>query len=239
MSTISSVKMFSYDFHIHTALSPCGDMDMTPNNIVNMAKLLELDAIVISDHNSIGNAEAAMKVGERIGQCVMPGMEVETAEAVHVLTIYPSLDRAKSVAEAVYDALPDIKNKPELFGYQAFMDEWDNIVGYEDKLLISSTSITLNELMYMVKAVGGIFIPAHVDRHSYSILMNLGFIPEDLAVDGIEFSKNVRSIDEYLSNRPDLKGYKIFRNSDAHYLEDISEPVNFLGLDRIDELFNK
>lgn len=239
MSTISSVKMFSYDFHIHTALSPCGDMDMTPNNIVNMAKLLELDAIVISDHNSIGNAEAAMKVGERIGQCVMPGMEVETAEAVHVLTIYPSLDRAKSVAEAVYDALPDIKNKPELFGYQAFMDEWDNIVGYEDKLLISSTSITLNELMYMVKAVGGIFIPAHVDRHSYSILMNLGFIPDDLAVDGIEFSKNVRSIDEYLSNRPDLKGYKIFRNSDAHYLEDISEPVNFLGLDRIDELFNK
>ena len=238
MTTISSVRMLSYDFHIHSALSPCGDMDMTPNNIVNMAKLLELDAVAVSDHNSIGNAEAAIKVGKRIGQCVIPGMEVETAEAVHVLTLYPSIDRARPVAEAVYAALPDIKNKPELFGQQAFMDEWDNIAGYEDKLLISSTSITLNELLYMVRDVGGIFIPAHVDRHSYSILTNLGFIPDDLPIDGIEFSKNVRSVDEYLSNRPDLKGYKILRSSDAHYLEDISEPVNFLNISQVNELFN-
>ena len=112
--------MLSYEFHIHSALSPCGDMDMTPNNIVNMAKLLGLDAVAVTDHNSIGNAVSAMKVGERVGQCVIPGMEVETAEAVHVLTLYPSIDRAKPVADAVYSALPDIKNKPELFGKQAF-----------------------------------------------------------------------------------------------------------------------
>lgn len=230
--------MLSYDFHIHSALSPCGDMDMTPNNIVNMAKLLGLDAVAVTDHNSIGNAVSAMKVGERVGQCVIPGMEVETAEAVHVLTLYPSIDRAKPVADAVYSALPDIKNKPELFGKQAFMDEYDNIVGYEDRLLLSSTTITLGELLYIVKDVGGLFIPAHVDRHSYSILTNLGFIPEDLNVDIIEMSKNVADIDEYLNNRPDLRGIRILRNSDAHYLEDISEPVNFLNIKNPSEIFD-
>lgn len=230
--------MLSYDFHIHSALSPCGDMDMTPNNIVNMAKLLGLDAVAVTDHNSIGNAESAMKVGGRVGQCVIPGMEVETAEAVHVLTLYPSIDRAKPVADAVYSALPDIKNKPELFGKQAFMDEYDNIVGYEDRLLLSSTTITLGELLYMVKDAGGLFIPAHVDRHSYSILTNLGFIPEDLNVDIIEMSKNVADIDEYLNNRPDLRGNRILRNSDAHYLEDISEPVNFLNIKNPSEIFD-
>lgn len=236
-TTISSAKMISYDFHIHSALSPCGDMDMTPNNIVNMAALLGLNAIAVSDHNSIGNAEAAIKVGERIGVRVLPGMEVETAEAVHVLTLYPDIERARPVAEAVYSALPNIKNKPELFGQQAFMDDMDNIIGYEERLLISSTSIDLDELMYMVKEAGGIFVPAHVDRHSYSILMNLGFIPENLEVDGIELSKGVRDADEYLSNRTDLKGYKIFRNSDAHYLEDISDPINFLDIDNPTDLF--
>jgi len=213
-------------------------MDMTPNNIVNMAKLLGLDAVAVTDHNSIGNAESAMKVGERVGQCVIPGMEVETAEAVHVLTLYPSIDRAKPVADAVYNALPDIKNKPELFGKQAFMDEYDNIVGYEDRLLLSSTEITLSELLYMVKDAGGLFIPAHVDRHSYSILTNLGFIPEDLSVDIIEMSKNVADVDEYLNNRPDLRGIRIMRNSDAHYLEDISEPVNFLNIKSPSEIFD-
>ena len=103
--------------------------------------------------------------------------------------------------------------------------------------MISSTSIDLDELVYMVKDVGGIFVPAHVDRHSYSILVNLGFIPENLEVDGIELSKGVRDEEEYINNRPDLTGYKVFRNSDAHYLEDISDPVNFLDIDNPIDLF--
>ena len=90
--------MFSYDFHIHSALSPCGSMDMTPGNIVNMAKLLEIDAIAVTDHNTIGNAEAVMKAGKSIGVSVVPGMEVETSEGVHVLTLYPDLERAREVS---------------------------------------------------------------------------------------------------------------------------------------------
>lgn len=237
MTIINSAAMLSYDMHIHSALSPCGDMDMTPNNIVNMAALLGLDVIAVTDHNTIGNAEAAMLVGKRAGVRVIPGMEVETIEAVHVLTLYPDIQSAQSVAESVYNALPDIKNKPDIFGMQAYMDEWDNILGYEEKLLISSAQLDLAELFELVRAAGGVFVPAHVDRHSYSILSNLGFIPKELPVEWIEFSKMTDDIVSYVKNRPDLKDYKILRNSDAHYLQDISEPEHFLNISSVEELF--
>lgn len=229
--------MIYYDFHIHSCLSPCGDMDMTPNNIVNMAFLSGLNAIAVSDHNSIGNARACMQVGKACGVTVIPGMEVETAEEVHILTLYPSLDAAEEAFREVYKNLPTIKNRPEIFGEQVYMDCGDNIVGYEEKLLISPTSLSMNRLFDVVKSVGGLFIPAHVDRHSYSVLTNLGFIPDDLDIKHIEVSKNVEDLLAYLGSRPDLSGYKIFRNSDAHYLADIAEKNAYLDLEHVSELF--
>lgn len=229
--------MIRYDFHMHSALSPCGDMDMTPNNIVNMAMLNGLDAIAISDHNTVGNVAAAMRVGEKVGVTVVPGMEVATAEEVHILTLYPSLDAANYVAEKVYAALPDITNQPDILGMQAQMDDQDNITGYEEKLLISACQLTLDELFYFVMETGGIFVPAHVDRHSYSILTNLGFIPDNLDIRWIEVSKHVTDLPAYLSNRPELKGYQILQNSDAHYLEDISQEGALLS-GSLDDLFH-
>lgn len=231
--------MIYYDFHIHSALSPCGDKDMTPNNIVNMAAIIGLDAIAISDHNSVGNVRAAMKVGEQVGVKVLAGMEVETAEEIHVLTLYNTIDAAEEVAKIVYDALPDIKNRPEIFGNQYYMDEEDNIVGEEEKLLISPTTIQVEDLAKLVKGVGGLVFPAHVDRHSYSILTNLGFIPEDLDIDGIEISKKVGDIDAYIGSRPDLAKYRYIRNSDAHYLTDIAERDAFIKENNINELFER
>lgn len=231
--------MIYYDFHIHSALSPCGDKDMTPNNIVNMAAIIGLDAIAISDHNSVGNVRAAMKVGEQVGVKVLAGMEVETAEEIHVLTLYETIEAAEEVAKKVYDALPDIKNRPEIFGNQYYMDENDNIVGEEEKLLISPTSIQVEDLAMLVKSVGGLVFPAHVDRHSYSILTNLGFIPENLILDGIEISKKVGDVDAYIESRPDLKQYRCIRNSDAHYLTDIAEKDAFIVENSITELFQR
>lgn len=226
-----------YDFHMHSALSPCGDMDMTPNNIVNMAKLIGLDAIAVTDHNSIGNVRSAMKVGESVVLKVVPGMEVETNEEVHILTLYPDISAAEYVAEIVYSRLPDIPNKPEIFGAQAFMDEADNVVGYEDKTLISSADISINELFGYVEEAGGIFIPAHVDRHSYSVLTNLGFVPDDIDIRYIEVSRRTTDVAAYLESRKDLKRYGILRNSDAHYLEDIGEPDEELPDDIFKILF--
>lgn len=229
--------MIYYDFHIHSALSPCGDNDMTPNNIVNMAAISGLDAIAVSDHNAVGNVKAAMEVGKACGVSVIPGMEVETAEEVHILTLYPSLEAAESVAKKVYESLPDIKNRPDIFGEQRLMDAQDNIVGYEEKLLISPTSLSINTLFDMVNEVGGLFIPAHVDRHSYSVLTNLGFIPEELDIKNIEVSKRIDDLAAYLDSRPELKKYHAFRNSDAHYLENISQRDESIDVERVSDIF--
>lgn len=229
--------MIYYDFHIHSCLSPCGDKDMTPNNLVNMAMLSGLDTIALSDHNSIGNVSSCIEVGKSCGVTVIPGMEVETAEEVHILTLYPSFDAAEEVYKEVYKNLPNIKNRPEIFGEQIYMDSEDNITGYEEKLLISPTSLSINRLFDMVKSAGGLFIPAHVDRHSYSVLTNLGFIPDDLDIKQIEVSKYVNDLEAYLGSRPDLADYFIFRNSDAHYLADIAQKNYFIDIENISELF--
>lgn len=210
---------------------------MTPNNIVNMAALLGLNAIAVSDHNAVGNVKAAMDVAKEVGITVIPGMEVETEEEVHILTLYPSLEAAETVANEVHKKLPPIKNRPEIFGQQVFMDKEDNITGYEDKLLISPCAMSMNYLFDVVKSVGGIYIPAHVDRHSYSVLTNLGFIPDDIDIKNIEISRMTEDVDAFLSAREELKKYNIYRNSDAHYLQDMREAEAFLNISDISELF--
>ncbi|MBR4172884.1 MAG: PHP domain-containing protein [Clostridia bacterium] len=229
--------MVYYDFHIHSALSPCGDEDMTPNNIVNMAKLCGLDAIAVSDHNSVKNVPAVIEAGKSVGITVVPAMEVETEEGVHILTLYPSLEAAKEVGDIVYDALPDIKNRAEIFGRQLIMDSDDNITGIEEKLLISPTSLSINSLFDAVKSVGGLFVPAHIDRHSYSILTALGFMPQDIDIKIVEVSQNTTDLAAYLESRPELKKYKILRNSDAHYLQNISEKSASLDIKSAFEIF--
>jgi len=229
--------MIYYDFHIHSCLSPCGDQDMTPNNIVNMAMLLGLNAIAVSDHNTVGNVKAAMEVAKEVGITVIPGMEVETEEEVHILTLYPSLEAAEVAASEVYKKLPAIKNRAEIFGEQVFMDKDDNITGYEERLLISSAGMSMNYLFDVVKSVGGIYIPAHVDRHSYSVLTNLGFIPDDIDIKNIEISRMTQDVDAFLSARDELKKYNIYRNSDAHYLQDMKEAEAYLNISEVSELF--
>ena len=229
--------MIYYDFHIHSALSPCGDNDMTPNNIVGMAKVTGLDAIAVTDHNTVSNVRAAMKVGEEMQIKVLPGMEVETEEEVHILTLYPTVEAAEYAAAEVYKKLPDIKNKPEIFGEQQIIDEEDNVTGYEEKLLLSAAALSLDSLFDLVKTAGGLFIPAHVDRHSYSVLTNLGFMPDYLDIRYIEVSKRVEDVKSYTESRSELKKYNVLRDSDAHYLQDISQKEAFLDFDDIGKLF--
>lgn len=229
--------MIYYDFHLHSALSPCGDADMTPNNIVGMAKIIGLDAIAVTDHNTVGNVRAAMEVGRELGVTVVPGMEVETAEEIHILTLYPSIEAAEYAAKEVYDHLPMIKNRPDIFGEQCFMDSEDNITGYEEKLLLTATTLSYNSLFDLVGTAGGLFIPAHVDRHSYSMLTNFGFMPDDVDIKYVELSKRVEDVQGYLESRSELKKYKLFRDSDAHYLTDLSERVNLFEIDNVSEIF--
>ncbi len=213
-----------YDLHIHSALSPCGDGDMTPNNIVNMAMICDLNMIAVSDHNTTGNVEAVMRVGEKAGITVVPSMELETAEEIHVLCLFPTLEAARAFdADQVAPALPPILNKPEIFGNQHLMDEEDRIIGEEQRYLINATSISLDGLPALVESYGGVAVPAHIDKQTKSLVGNFGMVGEYMGFRSFELSRNLP--ENFLIATPGLgnRPYRYVHDSDAHYLEDIGE----------------
>ena len=209
-----------YDFHLHSALSPCGDGDMTPNNIVNMAKIMGLDVIALTDHNSCKNCRAAINVGENAGLTVIPGMELCTAEEVHVVCLFPEISAAEEFSEYIKTTVPPIKNKPSVFGEQLIMNENDEVTGVEETLLVTASSLGINRVCETVSKFGGFSFPAHIDRSSYSIISNLGAIDESLGFTAAEIF--VISKEGVLKEKhPFLNTVPILSSSDAHYLENM------------------
>ena len=219
-----------YDLHIHSCLSPCGDMDMTPANIVGMAKLKELDVIALTDHNTCRNCEAAMKVGEAYGVLVIPGMELTTQEEVHVVCLFPDLPSAIGFDAYVYEKLQKIKNKPEIFGRQVLMNEDDEELSEEEYLLINATDISFDKVNAAVKKFGGLMIPAHIDKTSNGLLPTLGFVPDGSDFVCAEVAKREK-LPEILEKFPYFKNCKIISDSDAHYLENINERINSIDVE--------
>lgn len=231
--------MAYYDFHIHSALSPCADEDMTPNNIVNMARLKGLSMIAVTDHNSCGNLRAVMQVAAN-DPLVLPGIEIETAEEVHILGYFPSLAQAEAMEKVVKEHLPFIPNRPEIFGRQLYMDADDTVTGEEEGLLVTATTLGVADVFSVVQNLGGVAVPAHIDRGSYSILSNLGFLPPELAIRTVEITaKNRARLEER------YKSLTILTSSDAHYLGDIAEMEQYIYISTkttqeiLDKLTNK
>lgn len=229
-----------YDLHIHSCLSPCGDDDMTPNNIVNMAMINGLDLIALTDHNTTRNCAAAMAVGREVGVLVVPGMELTTAEDIHVVCLFPSIETAESFDRYVYGCLPPIPNRAKIFGEQLLCDSEDNVVGKEERLLITATSIGLDTVPELVDSYGGVAFLAHIDRKSNGALAILGSLSEDLGFSLAEVSKLSRPAD-YADRFPFL-GF--VGDSDAHRLTDIAEsggdnelPVDFESAENVVEYF--
>ncbi|MCX7710130.1 MAG: PHP domain-containing protein [Clostridia bacterium] len=220
------------DLHIHTALSPCGDNDMTPNNIANMAFLKGLDIIAITDHNSVKNCEAVINCACKKGIVVVPGMEVETKEEVHVVCLFPTLEEAKKMQEIVYSALPVRENREEIFGQQLVLDDEDNPLEQERRFLITAADISVDDVFSKVEELGGVAIPAHIDRESYSIISNLGMIPDYLNITCVEISK-MCSCESFQIQHPYLDRYSFIRSSDAHYLWDILERESFIEVEEL------
>ena len=212
------------DLHIHSALSPCAQDDMTPNNIVNMSLIKGLDAIAITDHNSCDNVGAAMKVaGSEI--VVLPGMELQSREEVHILCYFASLSDLKTFESFVRPYFQPSLFDPLMFGRQLIMDENDEITGEREELLISSIDLSIDEIVPEVRRLGGVAVPAHIDRPSFSIISQLGFIPPELGFKTFEISALG------LTSFPrDEKAFYI-SSSDAHYLENILERESFLSVE--------
>lgn len=218
------------DLHIHSALSPCSDDEMTPNNIVNMALIKELDFIAVTDHNSAENVEAAVRCAAGKDIIVVPGMELETCEEVHLVCLFPSVETAWEMQQAVYNALPDRKNREDIFGRQLMMNAQDEVVGHLDKLLLVATALSVDEVFEMAARMGAVVIPAHVDRDSFSMLSNLGSVPEYLPIRYLEISRQAEG-NGFKQNNPLVSGYDFLRSSDAHHLGDILERESFLELE--------
>ncbi len=207
-----------YDFHIHSALSPCGDADMTPNNIVNMARVAGLDIIALTDHNSCQNCPALLEAAQRVGLPALAGMELCTREEIHVVCLFPCLCHALDFDRYVYEHLPDIQNKPEIYGEQCIMDADDNIIVTEHKLLLNATDIPIDGLSSFVSGFHGVCFPAHIDKTSYSALSVLGFLTPDMGFTAAEVAYPTR----FTPASPLVpEGMRILTNSDAHYLWDI------------------
>ena len=212
-----------YDFHIHSCLSPCGDDEMTPQNIVGMAALAGYNVIAVADHNSTRNCKAVMEVAEQMGLLAVPAMELTTREEVHVLCLLPNLDMAEQFGRYVYAKLPNIKNRADIFGRQLCMDAKDRIVEEEDKLLLSATDIGIYEVYDLVKYYGGTAIPAHIDRNSFSVISNLGFYDDAMQFPAVELTANC-DIQFFKQTHNILLPHIV--NSDAHTLEQIPDAVN-------------
>ncbi|MDK2918014.1 MAG: 3,5-nucleoside bisphosphate phosphatase [Candidatus Petromonas sp.] len=222
-----------YDFHIHTALSPCGDRDMTPNNIVNMATIKGLDAIAITDHNTVRNCLPCVEVAKKTDLTVIPGMEIQTKEEVHLLCMFRNIETAILFEKAIDSHMIKLQNNPKFFGKQLIFDKYDNVIGEEKRLLSSSVNMSINEVFHTLSDMGGIVIPAHIDKKAYSIISNLGFMPMDLGITTVEFSKGCNK-EKFIKSNNYIKKYRIIRNSDAHYLGDISERTNYLNVKKKD-----
>ena len=213
------MKNYNIDLHIHSVLSPCASLVMTPANILRKANKVGLDIISITDHNSAKNVEVTIKLAEKYDITVIPGMEVESSEEIHLLCFFPELKKLLKWQKIVYKNLPDLENDEEYFGYQLITDRNDKYKDREKRMLATAVNLSISQIVNKVENLRGIVIPSHIDK-SYGIIKNLGFIPEDLNFNVLEISKNT-DITALKKRNPYLKNYKLIKNSDSHYLDNI------------------
>ncbi len=216
-----------YDLHIHTALSPCADDEMTPNNIVNMAQICGLDVIAVTDHNSTDNCEAVIKAAKDTPLTVLCGMELCTNEEIHVVCLLPDVESAKYFGNYVKSRTPKIDNRTDIYGRQLILDSEDNVIGEEKTLLLTAADISISNLHHILYHYGGVAVPAHIERESYGILSVLGDIPIDCFFDTAEV-RHSTIFNERDDSRRIKEAFKIITNSDAHNLLSINEAENEL-----------
>lgn len=224
------MNYFNADLHIHTCLSPCGDEDMSPRNIIRIAIERNMQIIAITDHNSTRNVGVCVEFGKREGIFVIPGCEVNTSEEVHCLCYFPDLQVLDEFQHYLDSHMADVKNDPDKFGYQVAVDENDVIIYEEERSLFTGISDGIDNLAEEVHRLGGLFIPAHIDRPVNSIFSQLGFIPPGLKYDALELSKYTFP-DDFEKLYPELAGEYFLQNSDAHYTDDIAKAYNKLEME--------
>ncbi len=214
------MKTFRAELHVHTVLSPCAEIEMLPPLIVMEALDLGIQVLAITDHNASGNAQAVMQAAQGTGLTVLPGMEIQTREEVHSLCLFDSLDQARTWQAIVDQKLPDQKNRADYFGDQLFVDQNGDFVAREERLLLTSADLSLEEAWRQVNDLGGLFIPAHVDRKANGLIPLLGFVPADIPWEALEISRHLKP-SQAAHVFPQLEGFPLIQDGDAHRLNEL------------------
>lgn len=225
------MNKYRADLHMHTVLSPCGDLEMSPANIVQKARERGIDILGITDHNSTLHAPLIKDLAAKEGIMVLMGAEVTTKEEVHCLCFFENEELLAEFQSYLNQFLPKIKNDTDKFGYQVVVNEEEEIIDEVDCLLISGLNQSIEEIEQKVHSLNGLFIPAHINKTVNSIISQLGFLPPDLRVDALEISLHVKK-SEFLKKNKYLSKYNFIQSSDAHYTENIGNAWTNFYLER-------
>jgi predicted metal-dependent phosphoesterase TrpH len=212
-------RLIKTDVHLHTCLSPCADITQSPARVVKRAFECGLDLIFITDHNTIANVKAAMIAAESYsGLKVYPGMEITTREEVHLLSFFENLANAGNTQEYLHKYLPDAYYEKEKED-QIIANEFDEVEGFYDKSLFSAVDLSIDEIIDLIHQNNGLVIAAHIDRQSFSVISQLGFIPDEIKLDAVEISPNM-SLEKAKEVFKEYSGkYKFIKGSDSHSLD--------------------
>ena len=225
------MREYRADLHIHTVLSACAEIEMIPPLIVEEALSRGLDIIAITDHNATGNALAVREAAVATPLIVLMGMELQTREEVDLLVIFDSQPALEAWQRMVDTAIPPLPNDADRFGPQFVVDREGDLVGEEPRLLQAPTTIGLEDAARQAHALGGLVIPAHIDRQHNGLMRMLGIWPPDLEADAAEVSPNMRPSQarrQFPSLPPELA---LVSSSDAHWLEWMGTTMTIFQLD--------
>lgn len=225
------MRRYFYDLHIHSCLSPCADNSSTPDSIAGMGELNGLDLMALTDHNTCENCPAFFEAAHRHGILPVAGMELTTAEDIHTVCLFPTLDSAMKFGATVGERRALIPNRTDIFGDQLICDSRDNIISHEEYLLSNATDISLDEAPLLTEKFGGICFPAHIDRTSNGVIAVLGTFPKSPRFTCAEIHNGELANEMSVLSR--LGTERLLVNSDAHYLWDIKEKSNYILLDDI------
>lgn len=217
----------AFDLHLHSCLSPCGGADSTPANLAGMCSLAGLDVVALTDHNTCGNCRAFCEAVKPYGLLALPGMELTTAEEIHVICLFADVDRAEAFSDYVRRHLPPMENDPRFFGEQVLMDSCDGILGLDHAFFAGASAIRIGDVAALTASYGGVAFPAHIDRPAFSLISNLGFWDPEL---GFALAELSPTCPPDFPHRPDLAGVRFLSDSDAHLLEQIPDARQWMDL---------
>ena len=231
------MKKFRADLHVHTVLSPCAEVEMIPPLIVQAALELNIDIIAITDHNASANVSAVQKAAQGTVLKVLPGMEIQTHEDVHLLCLFENLNELESWQAQVNESLPDTLNSAEFFGEQYEVDEQGEYIRTEPRMLLTSTRFSIDDVFERVNALGGLVIPAHVERTTYGLFPTLGLLSDQWPILGFEISRHTTP-EQARMDFPPIGSYPLIQNGDVHRLNEfIGSTIFVLEKPTIKEIY--